>query len=160
GRRRVDRHRGVVRRGEERLAPQPERPLALPHVLAAEVVKLGARHGTLKFTFLNDLSEKGVGRQQDVVVEEDVVDTDAARLAEPRRVVGEKRIVDQVRDGLAAADRLRLDGVAAKVAALLLRRVPCPAALALLGGELLGRLRTRRRRALRRALRRRLRWLL
>ena len=50
-----------------------------------------------------------------------------ARLAQPRRVVGEERPVDQVGDRLLAVDRSRIDARAAKEPASSLRRAPRPA---------------------------------
>ncbi len=216
GRRRVDRHARVVRRRQQRLLSDAERALALAHVLAAEIVELGARHGALKLRTLNDRPKKGVRREQHVVVEKDVVDPDDAfvtqhdvgllripavhreaeaevrvvieirargddpvdvpaldernerrhskpgrreragerhadghvrlehfsgeeltRFAQPRRVVGEERVVDQIRGRLRPADRRRFDARTAKVLALLVRLVLRARALALFGGRFL-----------------------
>src|SRR5205085_7047223 len=80
GRRRVNRHAGGVRRREQRFLPDAKRFLALADVLAGELVKFRARHRPLEFLAGDDLPEEGVGRQQNVVVEEDVIDANHAFL--------------------------------------------------------------------------------
>ena len=60
-----------------------------------------------------------------------------ARLAQPRRVVREERVVDQIGDALLAVDATRIDALAAQKPALLVRRVRRTRALPLLGRPLL-----------------------
>ena len=73
-------------------------------------MELGARHRALEFLALNDLAEERVGRQQHVVVEEDVVDADDAFLAQHdvgllrvaavhREPESEMRVVIEIRAG-------------------------------------------------------------
>ena len=59
---------------EQRFLTDAKRFLALTHVLAGKIVKLRARHRSLEFLAGDDFAEKRIGRQQHVVIEENVVD--------------------------------------------------------------------------------------
>jgi hypothetical protein len=68
---------------------------------------------------------------------EHLLDEQPACLAQSRRIVGEKRVVDQISSRLAPVDRAGFDAIAAEKPALLVRGVFGTGALALLGGAFL-----------------------
>ncbi len=83
-----------MRDPEDRLPLEAECPLALQHVRADTVVVLRRGHRALELGELAHLAEEGVGVQQDVVVEDDVVDAHHAVLAQ-LHVVHERRAAMQ-----------------------------------------------------------------
>ena len=110
GARRVERHAVLVGGGEERLVLEPKLALALAHVLAAEVVKLGRGHRALELFALDEAAEEGVRVKQHRVVEEDVVDAHDLFVAQrdvrdgrvalmEREADAEVRVVIEVRAG-------------------------------------------------------------
>ena len=82
GRAGVDRHLELVRRGQNRAPGEAERLLTLAHVAAQQIVILGRAHRALELLPRAHLADELVGREQDTVVEEDVVDPDDALVAQ------------------------------------------------------------------------------
>ena len=80
----------MVSDGDERGIFEAEFAFALVDVFAEEVVKFVGAHGALEFAALDDLADEGVGVEQNVVVEEDVVNADDPAFAEVD-VVEERR---------------------------------------------------------------------
>ena len=81
-RRRIDRHARRIRCREQRFLPDAEHLLALAYVFAGEIVKLRTRHRPLEFLAGNNFSEERVGRQQHIVIEENVINADDAFFAQ------------------------------------------------------------------------------
>src|SRR5439155_1182668 len=70
----VDGHAELVGRGDERPAGEPERALPLRHHAADQVVELCGAHLVLELGREENLPVEGVGVEQHLVVEDDVVD--------------------------------------------------------------------------------------
>ena len=78
----VDRHAAAVGGRQQRARLAADDPLALGQILADQVVELGGAHRAVELRRGDQLAVEGVGREQHVVVEEDVVDADDALLAQ------------------------------------------------------------------------------
>ena len=94
GRARVDGHGAIVRDRHQAALGEAEDPLALPHVLAHEEVKLRRRHRLLEGGPGDDLAVEAIGGEKDLVVEQDVVDPHDPLAAEDL-VVEERRSLMQ-----------------------------------------------------------------
>src|SRR5262247_2186726 len=67
---------------EQRLFADPKDTLTFADVFAAQMVELGAAHTMLELRTSDDLPEEGIGGQQYMVIEKDVVDAYYALLAQ------------------------------------------------------------------------------
>src|SRR5947209_6649571 len=72
----VPRDAALMGRPHHLLAPDPQRLLALADVATQQVVVLSRAHGSLELGSNGDLADVRVGREQDLVVEEDFLYAD------------------------------------------------------------------------------------
>ncbi len=76
----VDRHAIFVGGSEERFVAEPQHALPLANVFPAAMMEFGAAHFSLELRAGDDLAEKGIGGEEDGVIEKDIVDAHDAFL--------------------------------------------------------------------------------